>query len=159
MTLHPSIVNGLVLPCTIAVQANGTNRIYLDFDATRSRVQTGPTTYQLLPSVRLFEGSQVAAVEGKVFPKEARPYVRLIYLNHTSPFDYSDTAYGYPDTSGYFKIIGLSPSRAMPDSVAGLQKLEFIPRLFPNPPYQPQEKIVQLLNNVTVNAGTTTLTQ
>jgi hypothetical protein len=159
MTLHPSIVNGLVMPCTIAVQPNGTNRIYLDFDATRSRVQTGPTTYQLLPSVRLFEAGQVSGVEGMVFPKEARPYVRLIYLNHTSQTDHYDTAYGYPDTSGYFKIIGLSPLRAIPDSVAGLQKLEFIPRLFPNPPYQPQEKTIQLLNNVIVNAGVTTLTQ
>jgi Domain of unknown function (DUF4382) len=159
LPLHPSIVNGLVLPCNIQVQSNGTNRIYLDFDASRSRLQTGSTSWLLLPHVRLFESSQIAALDGRVFPPEARPYVRVIYLNHTSPMDWSDTAYGYPDQTGYFKIIGLSPNRSMPDSVAGIQKIEFIPRLNPGTPYQPQEKTVQLVNNVTVSAGTTTLVQ
>ena len=159
MSLHPSIINGLVIPCTITVLPNGTNRIYFDFNAATSRVQTGSTSWQLLPSLRVFEANQVSAVEGRVFPPEARPYVRAIYLNHTSMTDHSDTAYGYPDQTGYFKIIGLNLNKAIPDSVTGLQKLEFIPRFNPSQPYQPKERDIQLINNVTVNTGTTTLTQ
>ena len=154
MTLHPSIVNGLVIPFRVTVQPNATNRIYFDFDASRSRVQTGPTSWQLLPLVRTFEAGQVSGIDGKVLPKEAKPYVRVIYMNHSGPGDYYDTAYGYPDTAGYFKIIGLAPSRALPDSVAGIQKVEFFPRNFPVPPYQPREKLVQLVQHVTVNTGT-----
>ena len=159
MTLHPSIVNGLVIPFTVNVQAGATNGIYFDFDALKSRLQTGSTTFQLLPSVRLFEAANISAIEGTVLPKEARPYVRVIYLNHTSQQDYLDTAYGYPDVNGNFKIIGLGVQRAVPDSINGIQQVEFIPRLFPSPPYQQQQKLVQLVKNVSVNTGTTTLSQ
>jgi hypothetical protein len=159
MSLHPSIINGLVIPFRVNVLAGGTNRIYFDFDATHSLVQTGSTTFELKPSVRLFEAGSVSGIEGKVFPPEARPYVRVIYMNHSNPPSYYDTAYGYPDATGYFKIIGLDRARAIPDSVAGIQKVEFIPRLFPPTPYQPQEKLVTLLPNATSNTGTITLTQ
>ena len=159
MTLHPSIANGLIIPFSVNVQAGATNRLYFDFDALKSRIQTGSTTYQLLPSVRVFEAANVSGIDGTVLPKEARPYVRVIYLNHTSPQDYLDTAYGYPDVNGYFKIIGLNLQKSIPDSVAGIQQVDFLPRLFPSPPYQSQQKQVQLITNTTVNTGTTVLQQ
>ncbi len=159
MAVHPSIANGLVVPCRVNVTAGGVNRLYLDFDASRSRVQIASTTWLLLPSVRVFEAGLSSAIEGSVIPKEAKPYVRVIYLNHISPFDYLDTAYGYPNEVGYFKIIGLPTNKAIPDSVAGIQKVEFLPRMPVSPPYQPQQKDVQLIKNVTVNTGTTVLVQ
>jgi hypothetical protein len=159
MAVHPSIANGLVVPCTVKMTAGGVNRLYLDFDASRSRVQIASTTWLLLPSVRIFEAGLSSAIEGHVLPKEAKPFVRVIYLNHNSPLDYTDTAYGYPDEVGYFKIIGLPTDKAIPDSVAGIQKVEFLPRMPVFPPYQPQEKDVQLIKNVTVNTGTTVLVQ
>jgi hypothetical protein len=159
MELHPSLANGLIIPFTINVQRNATNRIYFDFDALKSRIQTGSTTFQLLPSVRVFEANSSSALEGTVQPIEARTYVRVIYLNHTSPGDYTDTAYGYPDATGHFRIIGLKADRAMPDSTAGLQKVEFLPRALPQPPYQPQERLVTLVPGTVTNTGTISITQ
>jgi hypothetical protein len=159
MELHPSLANGLVIPFNVNVQAEATNKIYFDFDARKSRIQTGSTTFQLLPSVRVFESSGVSAIEGRLLPMLAQPYVRVIYLNHTSPQDFTDTAYGYPDETGYFKILGVNPDKALPDSSTGLQKIEFLPRFFPQPPYQSQERLVQLIRNATVNTGEITLTQ
>lgn len=159
MALHPSIVNGLVIPYPVKVLPNNTKQVYLDFNASTSRVQTGPTSWQFLPTVRVFESTMVSALEGYVQPKEAKPYVRVIYLNHSTATDHYDTAYGYPDQTGYFKILGLAPNRAIPDSVSGLQKVEYFPRLFPPQPYQPQDKNVVLAPNTTVNAGTVTLVQ
>jgi hypothetical protein len=54
MPLHPSIQNGLVLPFNVNVQAGATNRLYFDFNAATSRVQTGSTSWQFLPTVRVF---------------------------------------------------------------------------------------------------------
>lgn len=159
LPLHPSIVNGLVIPFTINVQSNNTNRIYFDFDAASSRVPTGSVSWQLLPKVRMFEAGQSSGIDGKVLPSSAKPYVRVIYLNHTSPGDYTDTAFGYPDATGYFKIIGLPVFKAIPDSVAGIQRVEFLSRNFSPPLYQAQEKLVQLVANTVVNTGTTTLVQ
>ena len=159
MELHPSITSGLVIPFNVNVQAGVTNKIYFDFDARKSRIQTGSTTFQLLPSVRVFESTGVSAIEGRLLPMLAQPYVRVIYLNHTSPQDFTDTAFGYPDEAGYFKILGVNPDKALPDSSTGLQKIEFLPRLFPQPPYQSQERFVQLIRNATVNTGDIMLTQ
>lgn len=159
MALHPSITNGLVIPVDITMKPDFTNRIYFDFDAFKSRLQTGSTNFQLLPSVRVFDANNSSAIEGKVIPMEAKIFVRVIYLNHTSPMDYTDTAYGYPDVSGYFKILGLHAAKAIPDTILGIQKVEFIPRSIPQPPYIHQEKKVTLIPGSIIQTGTITISQ
>ncbi len=76
--------------------------ITLDFDACRSVVVTGQPNYILKPVIRAFVDATSGSIEGVVQPDTAVGYTYVI--------DGLDTVGTIPDSSGYFRISGLSAS-------------------------------------------------
>lgn len=74
--------------------------VTLDFDAARSIVLTGNGKYILKPVIRAFVDATSGAIEGYVQPDTAVTYTFVI--------DNTDTIGTVPDTTGYFRITGLS---------------------------------------------------
>ncbi|KAB2808688.1 DUF4382 domain-containing protein [Phaeocystidibacter luteus] len=74
--------------------------VTLDFDACKSIVLTGNGKYILKPVVRAFVDATSGAIEGYVQPDSAVTYTYVI--------DNNDTVGTIPDTTGYFRIQGLS---------------------------------------------------
>lgn len=77
-------------------------RLWIDFDASRSIVETGTGNFQLKPVIRAYTEATSGSIEGTVLPLEANATVRAI-LN-------TDTLMAYPNTNGYYKFPGVSPS-------------------------------------------------
>jgi hypothetical protein len=77
----------------------GKNRLWLDFDITRSIVLESNGKYYLRAVFHYFATGKSGSIAGKVGPMEAAPLVVA--------FNGTDTSYAIPDKEGYFKIRGL----------------------------------------------------
>lgn len=74
--------------------------ITLDFDACKSIVLRGNGTYLLKPVIRVFTDATSGSIEGFVQPDTAVAYTFVV--------DNTDTLGTMPDSTGYFRINGLS---------------------------------------------------
>ena len=79
---------------------NGRQRVWLDFDISRSVIFRNGQ-YYLLPKIKPFCDAQFGSLEGKVLPGDADVQV--------TAFSDKDTATAYPEDDGRFKIRGLQP--------------------------------------------------
>jgi hypothetical protein len=77
----------------------GRNRLWLDFDITRSIVQNAANKFMLKPVIHFFVVSSSGSIVGKVLPKESYPVITV--------FNSTDTAYALPNPDGFFKLRGL----------------------------------------------------
>lgn len=76
----------------------GRNRLWLDFDVSRSIV-TVRGKFLLLPVIKIFTVKATGSLEGQVVPKDAFPVV--------SVYNARDTGYAIPWRNGEFKVRGL----------------------------------------------------
>lgn len=79
--------------------SGGQVAINLDFDVTKS-IRRRNGNYCLQPVLKSYCGRNTGEIEGKVYPFEARPLIRV--SNST------DTAYAIPFNNGKYKVRGLS---------------------------------------------------
>lgn len=77
----------------------GRNRLWLDFDITRSIVQNAANKFMLKPVIHFFVVSSSGSIVGKVLPKECYPVITV--------YNSTDTAYALPNPDGFFKLRGL----------------------------------------------------
>ncbi|MDE3253915.1 MAG: DUF4382 domain-containing protein [Bacteroidota bacterium] len=77
----------------------GKNRLWLDFDITRSIVQNAANKFMLKPVIHFFVVSSSGSIVGKVLPKESYPVITV--------YNSTDTAYALPNPDGFFKLRGL----------------------------------------------------
>ena len=80
----------------------------LDFDAEKSIIQKGTGEYQLKPVIRVIAQATTGEIEGITDPDSA----------HAFAIADDDTVQTVTDTTGYFKLIGLS---------AGLYTVNIVP--------------------------------
>lgn len=78
----------------------GRNRLWLDFDVTRSIVQERNGVFYLRPVFHFFTKRASASIVGKIVPQKEAKAVVTIYNN-------TDTAYALPNPDGYFSVRGL----------------------------------------------------
>ncbi|MDB5201110.1 MAG: hypothetical protein JWQ27_519 [Ferruginibacter sp.] len=78
---------------------NGQVRINVDFDVTKS-IQRSGGQLCLKPQLKAYCGHNSGELEGKIFPAEARPLIKVYNAN--------DTAYAVPFGNGKYKIKGLA---------------------------------------------------
>ncbi len=74
--------------------------VTLDFDACKSVVETGNDKYILKPVIRAFVDATSGSIEGVVQPDTAVAYTYVV--------DAGDTIGTIPDSTGYFKLNGIS---------------------------------------------------
>lgn len=74
-------------------------KLWIDFDATRSIVETGSGKYQLKPVIRTYTEATGGAIDGTVLPVEANAAVWAILG--------TDSILAYPETNGYYRLSGL----------------------------------------------------
>lgn len=122
--------SGLKLNVHETLEAGIVYELWLDFDATRSIVETGNGSYILKPVIRTFTQANSGAIKGMVVPAITAPYVMAI--NGT------DTLGTVADPSGYFLIPGVP---------AGTWTVQFTPTNGQN---------VFTLNGVSVSTGLVT---
>lgn len=80
-------------------------KLWIDFDASRSIVETGSGKFQLKPVIRAYaEAISATGIVGDVIPFDA--YYRVDAILGT------DTLTTYPDDNGHFLMYGLTPSAA-----------------------------------------------
>lgn len=77
-------------------------RLWIDFDASRSIVETGSGKYQLKPVIRTYTDATGGSLKGYVLPQEANAVVWAILG--------TDSILAYPNVDGYFLMAGLQPS-------------------------------------------------
>ncbi len=77
-------------------------RLWIDFDASRSVVETGSGKYQLKPVIRTYTEATGGSLKGFVLPQEANAAVWAILG--------TDSLLAYPRSDGYFLMAGLQPS-------------------------------------------------
>ncbi len=110
------VLNGVTIPLTIKdndnfvvikldenmVQLNngGLTNLWIDIDAGRSVRQHG-NRFELKTSAKIFSKEKAGALEGRVFPKDAKAIIMAI--------NGSDTTSAKPEDEGEFKFIGLKP--------------------------------------------------
>lgn len=102
--------SGLKLNLHAILQEGITYKVWIDFDAGRSIVETGSNQYKLKPVIRTFADATSGAIKGLISPAAAKPYVMAI-IN-------SDTLGTIADNEGKFLIKGAS---------AGIYKIVFDP--------------------------------
>lgn len=90
LNLHDELVPGV------------TYRLWIDFDASRSIVETGSGKYILKPVIRTYTQATGGSLSGTVLPQAANAAVWAILG--------TDSLLAYPNTDGYFLISGLQPS-------------------------------------------------
>ena len=88
LNVHADLVEGI------------TYKLWLDFDAARSVVETGSGKYNLKPVIRTFTEAQSGAIKGMVTPAESHPAVFAINGADT-------VATTYADESGKFLLGGV----------------------------------------------------
>jgi hypothetical protein len=74
-------------------------RLWIDFDAKHSVVETGNGKFILKPVIRTYTEGVTGAIEGVVLPSEANPEVNAILGE--------DTVSTMPDDAGYYLLKGL----------------------------------------------------
>ncbi len=77
-------------------------RLWIDFDASRSIVETGSGKYQLKPVIRTYTDATGGSLKGFVLPQEANAVVWAVLG--------TDSVLAYPRSDGYFLMAGLQPS-------------------------------------------------
>jgi hypothetical protein len=86
-------------PNTIDTLPGGQIQIHIDFDVTKS-IKKENGMYCLKGELKAYSHNSTGKIEGKIFPKEARPLIRA--------FNSTDTAYAVPfEDDGEYKITGL----------------------------------------------------
>jgi hypothetical protein len=98
LNLHANLVDGI------------TYKLWLDFDAGRSIVETGNHLFKLKPVIRTFADATSGAIKGTISPAESKPYIMAIAN--------SDTLGTIADTLGGFLIKGVP---------TGAYKMVFVP--------------------------------
>lgn len=94
--------SGLKLNLQAELTANITYRLWIDFDASRSIVETGSGKFQLKPVIRTYSEATSGAIQGIVLPKEAKASVWAILG--------ADSLLALPDTiTGNYLFPGLTP--------------------------------------------------
>lgn len=102
LTVPSGLQSGLKLNGSFLVTSGGSTDVVLDFDASRSIIQTGAGQYLLKPVVRLMSSSSAGAIRGVVQPSTA---TTTIYA--TQGADTLATA--LTNTSGAFTMSVLNP--------------------------------------------------
>ncbi|MBK5719528.1 DUF4382 domain-containing protein [Dysgonomonas sp. Marseille-P4677] len=93
LNLHDELVSNIVY------------RLWIDFDATRSIVETGSGKFQLKPVIRTYTDATSGSIKGFVLPQEANAIVWAILG--------TDSVLAHPRLNdGYFLISGLQPSHS-----------------------------------------------
>lgn len=101
--------SGIKINHQFQIQPEITYELLLDFDAEKSIIQKGNGEYQLKPVIRAIAKASSGNISGMVNPKDIEAFALID----------SDTAsYTHSDTTGYFKLIGLSP---------GLYSVQIVP--------------------------------
>ncbi len=101
LTTPSSQQSGLKLNVHTELIAGIPYALVLDFDASRSIVETGePGTYILKPVIRTFAKAAGGAIEGVVLPEQAN--ANVLAINNTN------TLGTIPDSTGYFKFWGIN---------------------------------------------------
>lgn len=77
-------------------------RLWIDFDASRSIVETGSGKYQLKPVIRAYRDAVGGSIKGFVLPQEANAVVWAVLG--------TDSTLAYPRPDGYFLLPGLPSS-------------------------------------------------
>ncbi len=77
----------------------GRNRLWLDFDITRSIIVDRNNQFYLRPVFHFFTVSTTGGILGRVGPRDGYPVVTV--------YNSTDTAYALPDREGNFKLRGL----------------------------------------------------
>lgn len=90
--------SGLKLNLHSNLQDGVTYKVWIDFDAARSIVETGGNQYKLKPVIRTFADATSGAIKGVISPVAAKPHVMAI-VN-------SDTLGTIADDAGKFLIKG-----------------------------------------------------
>lgn len=110
------VVNGQTFPLTTPsgqqsglkfnlhqrLDAGITYKIWIDFDAARSVVQTGNGKYLLKPVIRTFSEASSGAIKGVVLPKEAKSIVWAV--------SGTDSLSSIPDSLGRYFFKGVKPA-------------------------------------------------
>jgi len=102
LTVPSGEQSGLKLNGTFLVTSGGTTDVVLDFDASRSIIQTGAGQYMLQPVIRLMSSASAGAIRGVVQPSSA---TTSIYA--TQGVDTVATA--LTNTNGAFMMSVLNP--------------------------------------------------
>ncbi|MCU7693003.1 DUF4382 domain-containing protein [Haoranjiania flava] len=93
--------SGLKLKLNKTLEPGVAYKIWIDFDAAGSIVQTGNDQYILKPVVRTFSEETNGQIWGKVLPAEAQALVKIAREGST------DTLTAIPFADGTYKFIGL----------------------------------------------------
>jgi hypothetical protein len=112
LTIPSGYQSGVKINHQFVIEEDITYELLLDFDAEKSIVEKGTGEYQMKPVIRAIAVATSGSISGTVDPKGAEA------LALANP----DTlAYAHTDTSGYFKLIGLSEGtysvQIVPDDV------------------------------------------
>lgn len=99
LTVASGYTSGLKLNLHATLQDGVTYKVWLDFDAGRSIVETGSNQYKLKPVIRTFADATSGAIKGIISPAAAKPHV-LAIINNT------DTLGTIADDQGKFLIKG-----------------------------------------------------
>lgn len=99
LTVPSGYTSGLKLNLHANLQDGVTYKVWLDFDAARSIVETGSNQYKLKPVIRTFADATSGAIKGVISPVAAKPHVMAI-VN-------SDTLGTIADDAGKFLIKGV----------------------------------------------------
>lgn len=96
-------------------------RLWIDFDASRSIVETGSGKYQLKPVIRSYTDAIGGSLRGIVLPQDANAVVWGVLS--------TDSILAYPRPDGCFLLPGLQPSSSWkivfePDEDSGYKVLE-----------------------------------
>jgi Domain of unknown function (DUF4382) len=76
----------------------GHMELHIDFDVAKS-IQMEGLSFCIRPELRAYSQNSTGAIEGKVFPKEAKPVVKVCRG--------SDTLYATPFENGEYKVTGI----------------------------------------------------
>lgn len=99
LTVPSGYTSGLKLNLHANLQDGITYKVWIDFDAARSIVETGSNQYKLKPVLRTFADATSGAIKGVVSPVDAKPHIMAI-IN-------SDTLGTIADDAGKFLIKGV----------------------------------------------------
>lgn len=114
--------SGLKLNLHDELVSNVVYKLWIDFDAARSIVETGSDKYQLKPVIRTYTDATSGSLKGYVQPQEAKAVVWAVLG--------TDSVLAYPRVDdGYFLITGLQPSSSWevavePDVKSGYKSAE-----------------------------------
>ncbi len=117
LTVPSGSTSGLKLNLHEEVQAGYSYTFWIDFDAARSVHQTGNGKYMLKPVIRMYTAPSTGSIEGYVFPSEALPMVTI--------FNDVDTMSALPDSTGYYKIMGIAAGSYDVDFISQLDTLPY----------------------------------